>query len=1356
MDKTSSAKVPDFLSGGGEMGERIRNFDWSKTSIGVPEDWDDALKTSAGICLNSNFPIALYWGPKLILIYNDAWRPILGNKHSWALGNPAHEVWKDIWKEIEPEFKKTFEGISGGSKDALLPMKRHGYIEECYFDFTFTPVRGANGNIEGVFNAVIETTYRVINERRSTFLNNLSVALTSAHTQQKVFEKLSEFLKHNNNSVPFALFYAVNNNETKLFAATDDNELKLHKPFPFRAVSEEKKIYLIQNIKAYLCDVPKGYWEEEPVEAAILPITDLNENISHYIVCGLNSRRRYDEDYRSFLQSVINIVTKILNTIVSLEDERKRAEALAEIDKAKTIFFSNISHEFRTPLTLMLGTLEEALKDDSVTDKNTERLQVTHRNAMRLLKLVNALLDFSRIESGRQKANFTPVNLSAFTKNLAGNFESIIEKAGLQFYTDINDIKQPVFVDKNMWEKIVFNLLSNAFKYTLEGSITIRLFLKEDMVVFEVEDTGVGIPAKELPNMFERFHRVENTVGRTYEGTGIGLSLIKELVKLHAGNIAVKSEEGKGSCFTVVVPFGKEHLPEEQVNKVPIETDDMLSGLYVEEAVSLLDDAQVNSINTINETNTPFENADTVLVVDDNANMRRHIQSILQKRFRIITATNGVEALKKIKSEKPALVLSDIMMPVMDGIELIKQIKQNERTAELPVILLTARAGEESKVEGFETGADDYLVKPFSANELIARINAQIRIKQKRDKALQSVYNTLSEVPFAVAILHGKDMIIEFINQHNLNIWQRKREDVIGKPLFEARPDLKDSVEAIHKEIYRTGKRFETHEVPLKLSLNGETTTRYFNAVIDPIFDEHGKITGQLATSFEVTDYILARKKIEESEERFRMLANEAPLFVWLTDKNLYTTFLNATGLKYFNVNSINGLSRKKFIHPEDIDRVLNIMYNAAVARRSYTLEMRLENGETGQYRWYLDKGVPRYEKDEFIGYIGTSLDIDDRKQSEKILQESEARFRTLTEALPQLVLMTDEKGVQQFASKNWIDYAGFIPKGEKWLSVIHPDDIAHVGETWLSNLHLGKTYKVELRLKNKEGEYRWHFGQGEPIKDADGNILNWIGAFTDIHERKTFADKLEAEVAQRTFELEKSNKELESFNYIASHDLQEPLRKIQTFILLLQKSLHDEEALKKYIDKITISAQRMSQLIQSVLDYSRLSQTTTRFEQTDLNKILENVELDYEIMIAEKEAVINSDRLPVIKAVPLQMQQLFSNLISNSLKFNDSTPVINISSSIVTGKEISTSHEVNKKQKFAEIKFSDNGIGFEQQYSEQIFKLFQRLHNRAEYSGTGVGLSIVSKIVEAHNGFIKAESQNNNGATFIIWLPVE
>lgn len=631
-------------------------------------------------------------------------------------------------------------------------------------------------------------------------------------------------------------------------------------------------------------------------------------------------------------------------------------------------------------------------------------------------------------------------------------------------------------------------------------------------------------------------------------------------------------------------------------------------------------------------------------------------------------------------------------------------------------------------------------------------------------------------------------------------------------------------------------------------------------------------------------------KVLGESEQRFRSMADEAPLFVWVTDKNLQTTFINKTGRMYFNVGeSLNpaDLSWKKYIHPDDINMVLQVMQNAAAKREPYTLEMRLKNGHTGNYQWFLDKGVPRFEKDALIGFIGTSLNIHDRKEAEAALRitkeqlevtfknvpagiyqfnkqgsieyinergakllgyesveevmaqphmqqfinhindtfiildeegnirpdekgsvyiavttgktaevisqfinkkkgtaawllsnstavyddngeisfilttatditeskkaelalrESENRFRTLAETLPHMVWVRNViDNTIEYGSKSWEDYSGIKDISTAWKEMVHPDDWKTVMEAWDRDSAIDKPFRYEVRLKNKKGEYRWHYTAGEPLKDGSGKIVKWIGAMTDIHVQKTFTEKLEQEVAQRTEELVKANKELESFNYIASHDLQEPLRKIQTFIALIEKNEEDGGLTQRYFEKIKSSARRMSELIQAILSYSRLSIKDLECVPTDLNKILNDVETDFELLIKEKNADIQSNKLPVIKANPLQMHQLFSNLIGNSLKFSKENPEIKITSQIVTGDKI----------KLALLTFADNGIGFDSQFKEQIFQLFQRLHGKQEYAGTGIGLSIVKKIVEQHKGFVTADSVNGKGATFKVWLPV-
>ena len=319
----------------------------------------------------------------------------------------------------------------------------------------------------------------------------------------------------------------------------------------------------------------------------------------------------------------------------------------------------------------MLGSLEELLrKQEGVGNEDTLALETTHRNSLRLLRLVNNLLDFNRIEAGKAQARFTPTDLAKYTTDLASGFQSAIESAGLQFHVLCDPTIHPVYVDKEMWEKIVLNILSNAFKHTFSGSITLSLTTQTDTVVLKVADTGVGIPEKELPKIFERFHQVENHRGRSFEGTGIGLSLVKELVKLHGGEISVRSKEGVGSEFEVTIPTSNAHWPEGEVVNGDGKLQGNLSAFFLQEINSL-------ARQPISETSQELKTgAPTVLIVDDNADIRTYIRKLLENDYNVVTASNGREALDKIGKQKPDLVVSDIMMPVMDGVQLLKGNKR--------------------------------------------------------------------------------------------------------------------------------------------------------------------------------------------------------------------------------------------------------------------------------------------------------------------------------------------------------------------------------------------------------------------------------------------------------------------------------------------------------------------------------------------------------------------------------------------------------------------------------------------------------------------------------------------------------
>jgi len=739
-----------------EMARIINDTDWARTPLGPISTWSASLKMMVRVLLANRFPLLLWWGSQFCQLYNDAYRPILGTKHPKSLGQPARECWPEIWDIIGPLVQTPFTGgPATWMEDIYLEPNRHGFKEETHFTIAYSPVpdESAPNGIGGVLATVHEITEKVVGERRVLALRDLSTRAGEAKSGEEACEVAAQTLGIYSKDIPFALLYLIDANGKRAYLSgvtgiavgtiaspqlidlsPADSELT----WPLGEVLKTETSQFVDQLTARFGEAaPRGPWDDPPNEALVLPIrSNIAHQLSAFLVAGISPRLLLNDSYRSFLELVAGQIATAIANARAYEDERRRAEALAELDRAKTTFFSNVSHEFRTPLTLMLGPLDEILArpHDSLAPDQRSQILLAHRNGLRLLKLVNTLLDFSRIEAGRTQASYEPTDLAAYTAELASVFRSAIEKAGLKLLVNCPSLAEPIYVDREMWEKIVLNLVSNAFKFTFEGEIEVELRETDVDVELTVRDTGIGIAPDQLPQVFQRFHRGTGTRGRTHEGTGIGLALVQELTQLHDGTASVTSEVGRGSTFKIAIPKGSRHLDPGQIATARTSGITSIGNAFVEEALRWLptDEKTPDKVEISLSSDPRPGPAGRIILADDNADMREYVKRLLSQSYEVEGVSDGHAALKAARERLPDLMISDIMMPNMDGFELLRELRADPVLKTVPLILLSARAGEESKVEGLQAGADDYLIKPFSTRELLARVGARLEISRIR------------------------------------------------------------------------------------------------------------------------------------------------------------------------------------------------------------------------------------------------------------------------------------------------------------------------------------------------------------------------------------------------------------------------------------------------------------------------------------------------------------------------------------------------------------------------------------------------------------------------------------------------
>ncbi len=887
------SRADSLFAGPSEMAALMRAKDWSATSLGPPAGWPRSLRTVVRIMLTSRFSMWLGWGKDLTFFYNDAYRPTLGAKHPLPLGMPTRDVWAEIWPALEPRVTTVLTlGEATWDEALLLFLERNGYPEETYHTFSYSPLPDDADAIGGLLCVVTEETERVIGERRLALLREIATELAGARTDAEVFAAVDRTLGSGTADLPFALAYLFDDGtrSAELFTRTtfpathaavaEQVELDAPGPWPLRDLFEGVAPIEIELAPG---DWPVGPWSVGPSRAFAIPVARQGQRApAGAFIAGLNPYRAFDADYRDFLLLFVGQIAAGLATARAYEAERRRAESLAELDRAKTAFFSNVSHELRTPLTLILGPLAEMLGDDALPPREREQLASVHRNALRLLKLVNTMLDFSRIEAGRVQAHYEPVDLSEYTRDLASVFRSATDRAGLRLVVDCPPVGEPVFVDRDMWEKIVFNLVSNAFKFTLKGEIAVSLARRGERVELSVKDTGSGVPAHELPHLFDRFHRVEGARGRTHEGTGIGLALVQELVKLHSGTIDVVSVVDAGTTFTVSIPLGAAHLPVERVGAVARGAGSRGSNAFVEEAMRWLPALAAPDAAAAGASPPLAHATARVLLADDNADMREYIRRLLGSHWTVEAVSNGREAMDAVARTRPDIVITDVMMPVLDGFGLLDALRADERSRTIPVLMLSARAGEEARVEALEAGASDYLVKPFAARELIARIDSlllQSRIRAIEEAQARRLASVFEQAPVGIAILRGPSHVFEVANPVYLALLGGR--DVVGKSVGDALPQLEgQGIHDMLDQVYASGEPFVGRSVKVLLDRRGDGAVEecFFDLAYQPMTHE-GRVEAIAIVAFEVTELARAKKEAElanrAKDEFLAMLGHE-------------------------------------------------------------------------------------------------------------------------------------------------------------------------------------------------------------------------------------------------------------------------------------------------------------------------------------------------------------------------------------------------------------------------------------------------------------------------------------------------
>lgn len=1310
-----------FLDRGGKMGELIRATDWTQTPLGNPESWPKSLQTIVSVVLNNPFGMYVAWGKEFTQIYNDGYRPILGiSKHPNALGGSARDTFSEVWEIIGPMFANVMNGEPIGFSDFMLPLDRNGFVENCYFDFAYSPIRIENGEVGGVLVTVIETTTKKI-------------------TQDNLIESEERFKAMADNIPNLAWMASADgavywyNQKWYEYTGTTFDEMQGW---------GWQKVYKSEELAIVLSEWKRSL-ELGVLFEMIYPIKRADGVYHQFLTRALPVKNEHGKIITWFGTNTDITAQKMAEE--ALLESKNEVEFVIEAAKLGTFDYNPITNKFSANRRLKKWF---GLSVDDEIDLDDATSVIVESDKLNVVQAIQNALEYA--SGGNYDITYNiinPVSNKESTLHAKGKVLFNNKKEAFRLNGTVEDITAQTIARKKLEQSE-----NNLKLMILQAPIAISIIRGPDYVVEIVNK-----------NALELWNRTEDDV--------LHKSIFESMPELRSQGI----KELLDNVVATGKRFSTTELPLKIMRLGTLET------VYVNFSYEPLFDEEGNNNGVMA---IGFDVTVQVLARQEIEKSEQSIRSLVESAPFPIGVYTGKEMRITLANQsiieawgKETDVIGKLYTEILPELENQNIYKQIEDVFDSGIAFHAKNQRVDIVKDGsLKTFYFNYSFTPLrdSNGEIYGVMNTAAEVtelheaKEKIQESEKRFRDAVQQAPTAMVIFRGKDNIVEIVNKPYLELVEKTEEEFLGKPLFESLPHVEEAVGSIIDEIYKTEKAFYGYEFPVTLLRYGIKNTTYFNFVYHPL-KEGNKVTGIMVVATEVTANVISKKALEENEQRLKIVINASELGVWELELETYATTISDRALEILGLANQKYLNHEQLIskmHPDDL-LIRKAAFEKAIETGILYYEIRIVVDNI--IHWIEAKGKVFYNADnKAVRMIGTLRDVSEEVNVQTQLLEREQKFRLLADSMPQFVWTANPEGKLNYFNQSVFDFSGIsreVISEKGWIEIVHLDEREENIRKWKESISTEKDFLIEHRFRKSDGTYRWQLSRAIPQRDKNGKITMWVGTSTDIQDQKMFTNELEKQVSERIKELnqknedlENMNKELQSFAYISSHDLQEPLRKIQTFAT----QINDREAQnlsdsgKDKFRRMQNAANRMQTLIQDLLAYSRTSMQERIFEKTTLSAIIDEVKQDLEDDSLDKNATITIINDCDIDVIPFQFRQLLFNLISNSLKFTkeNTLPKIIIECTVAFGAELGNG-KLNSSKKYSHIKIQDNGIGFEEVYNEKIFEVFQRLHGKEKFDGTGIGLAIVKKIVDNHNGIIIAKGVLNEGATFDIYLPV-